>query len=218
MLGFVCPMHQVPPCVWVIPTPRARAAGRSPRCDRAGTMRSCHRSCHRALTWPWQVCLHSGCCPQAALPRDANGLMSAFAMSLLGVPRLAGLPGSRHSNSLFHFSGLSFWHSEKHHLKLIKAPYFVPNLTATSSVYYVLCRVGGTSLQGVLGWATKTHGWGGIYKRKKTLMAFPQITVFAQFTGLWWNPLVPLQGKAKFLARASCGDLFHYFLLLPTAS
>lgn len=60
-----------------------------------------------------------------------------------GVPRLAVLPGSSHSNPLFHFSGLSFWHSEKHHLKLIKAPYFAPNLTATNSVYYVLCRVGG---------------------------------------------------------------------------
>lgn len=51
-----------------------------------------------------------------------------------GVPRLAVLPGSNHSNPLFHFSGLSFWHSEKHHLKLIKASYFVQNLT-----HYQLC-------------------------------------------------------------------------------
>lgn len=59
-----------------------------------------------------------------------------------GVPRLAVLPGSSHSNPLFHFSGLSFWHSEKHHLKLITAPYFAPNCSATDPVHYALCRVG----------------------------------------------------------------------------
>lgn len=120
-----------------------------------------------------------------------------------GVPRLAVLPGSSHSNPLFHFSGLSFWHSEKHHLKFIKAPYFVPNLTTTNSVYYILCRVGGSSQHGVLGCATKTHRWGDICRVNRMWTVFQQIAVSAQITGLlWWNSHVTLQGKANFLAAS----------------
>lgn len=140
-------------------------------------------------------------------------------MSLLGVPRLAVLPGSRHSNPLFHFSGLSFWHSEKHHLKLIKAPYFVPNLTATNSVYYVLCRVGGTGLQGVLGWATKTHRWADICRANRMLRVLPQITAFAQITGLLWRNPRPTARQSKlpgngFLWRFIPLFLQHHKVLL----
>lgn len=179
-IKLVC-VHRapIPRCVWVI----SRCPG---CCDNALLSQKPPQTPDSALAGLSAVAAPG--CPRAALPRDADALMSAFEMSLLGVTRLAVLPGSRHSNPLFHFSGLSFWHSEKHHLKLIKAPYFVPNLAATNSVYYVLCRVGGTSLQGTLGCATKTHGWGDICRVNRMLTAFPQITAFAQITGLlWWN-------------------------------
>lgn len=60
-------------------------------------------------------------------------------MSCSEGPRLAGLLGSGHSNPLFHFSGLSFWHCEKQHLKLIKASYLVPNLITADYIWYVVC-------------------------------------------------------------------------------
>lgn len=142
-LVLCTPSTNPPVCLGYFQTPRAQTL--------AVTMPPCHRSCHRPLTWPWQVCVQW---LLLAVPRQlylrCQWTDVSFWNELTGVPRLAVLPGSCHSNPLFHFSGLSFWHSEKHHLKLIKAPYFAPNLTATHSVYYVLCRVGGTS-QGVLG-------------------------------------------------------------------
>lgn len=216
-LGFVCTKHQSPSVSGLLPnaqsanTPSAQA----PRCDNALLSQKLPQTPNSALAGLSAVWLLPGC-PQAALPRDADGLMSAFEMSLLGVPRLAVLPGSRHSNPLFHFSGLSFWHSEKHHLKLIKAPYFVPNLAATNSVYYVLCRVGGTSLQGVLGWATKIHGWGDICRANRMLMVFPQITAFEDY----WNPLVestcPTARQGKLPGNSFLWRFIPLFLLLPT--
>lgn len=207
----MCTKHQSPSLSGLLPNAEsANNPAPSQQCrPRAVTMRSCHRSCHRpvtsqprssrSVTWlvPFTV-------PRQLYLKMPTHWCKHLKWACSEVPRLAVLPGSSHSNPLFHFSGLSFWHSEKHHLKLIKAPYFVPNLTTTNSVYYVLCRVGGSSQQGVLGCATKTHRWGDICRVNRMWIAFPQITGFAQITGLlWWNPRLTLQGKASFLATAS---------------
>lgn len=150
-------------------------------------------------------------CPQAALPRMPTHWGKHREWARSEVPRLAVLPGSSRSNPLFHFTGLSFWHSEKHHLKLIKAPYFVPNLTTTSSVYYVLCRVGGSSQQGVPGCATKTQGWGDICRVNRMWAAFPQITVFCTDYGI---PLVESPHYAARRGKISGNSFLRRFIIL----
>lgn len=67
------------------PSPQPDPAAR----PRAVTMRPCHRGCHSPVTWQPSLS-RSFCnvprsprCPQTALPRNADALMSAFEMSLL---------------------------------------------------------------------------------------------------------------------------------------